>query len=565
MTILPENQELTPWPEDVACLYREKGYWQGRCLGDLLSDSAKKFLTKEAIVKGDKSWSYYDLDEKANQLATGFIALGLKPQDKVIVQLPNVGEFFEVVFALFRIGVVPIFSLPAHRSFELKAFIDLAKPKAYIIVDKYSGFDYRTLAREVVQESSIENTIVVGDEEEFLNITNIYQTSTLLPPIDSSGLALLQLSGGTTSVPKLIPRTHDDYFYSVRESTDICDLSSSSVYMAVLPIAHNFTMSSPGVFGALFVGATVILSDTGAPDMSLELIEKHRVTHCALVPPLAISWLGYIESQGYINRLKMPDINSLVVLQVGGAKLSSEVANKINPAFKCRLQQVFGMAEGLVNYTPLDAAADVVNHTQGIPISPSDEIRIVNEDDQVVVEGEEGQLLTRGPYTIRGYFKAPEHNRRAFTEDGFYRTGDLVRITAGGHLVVTGRSKDQINRGGEKVSAEALENHLLAFPSIMDASVVAMPDAYLGEKICVYIVMSQGGLFDSATPKPRLPTLRSFLRKRGLAEYTLPDRIEVIDSFPKTHLGKVSKKELRAMISKKLKDLAEQSIETVIE
>lgn len=229
---------------------------------------------------------------------------------------------------------------------------------------------------------------------------------------------------------------------------------------------------------------------------------------------------------------------------MGGAKLSAEAASRVGPTLGCRLQQVFGMAEGLVNYTRLDEPEELLVGTQGRPLSVADEVRIVDDDDVDRPAGEIGHLLTRGPYTVRGYFDAEAHNLRAFTADGFYRTGDLVRQLASGHLVVEGRAKDVINRGGDKVSAEEVENHLLGHPSILEVALVAMPDAFLGERTCAFVLPRSAA--------PELGELRLFLRERGLAEFKLPDRLEVLGAFPRTGVGKVSKNALREVIARKL-------------
>ena len=155
-------------------------------------------------------------------------------------------------------------------------------------------------------------------------------------------------------------------------------------------------------------------------------------------------------------------------------------------------------------------------------------------------------MLTRGPYTIRGYYKAPEHNRRAFTSDGYYRTGDVVCLSHGGNLMVEGREKDMINRGGEKISAEEIENLILAHPSVFNVAVVAMPDPVLGERTCAYVI-----------PKPGVSLtfqeLIAFLKQKQIATFKLPARLEVLASFPLTSVGKVSKKDLREDIVCKLK------------
>lgn len=253
------------------------------------------------------------------------------------------------------------------------------------------------------------------------------------------------------------------------------------------------------------------------------------------MPPLALAWLA---ASGRTER----DLSSLEVLQVGGAKFSAEAAKRVRPELGCTLQQVFGMAEGLVNYTRLDDPEDTIVATQGRPISPDDEVRVVDDRGEPVPNGTSGHLLTRGPYTIRGYYRAPEHNSTAFTEDGFYRTGDIVRLTDDGYLVVEGRAKDQINRGGEKVAAEEVENHLLGHPAVADVAVVSMPDPYLGERSCAFVVV-QG-------EQPKAVELKKFVRGRGLAEYKVPDKVVFVDEFPVTGVGKISKSDLRRALEK---------------
>ncbi|MEK5319103.1 (2,3-dihydroxybenzoyl)adenylate synthase [Paenibacillus sp. SEL3] len=527
------------WPQEFAERYRKAGYWEGVTFGEMLRERAVSQGDRTAVTDGQTSTSYRELDEKVDRLAAGFYQLGIRSTDRVIVQLPNVTEFFDVCFALFRLGALPIFSLPAHRSSEIAYFGEFSEAVAYIIPDVYSGFDYRGLAREVqARVATLRHVIVVGKPQEFTALSGLYiQPDQSLPQVLAGDIAFLQLSGGSTGLPKLIPRTHDDYIYSLRGSVEICGLDEDSVYLAALPMAHNYPLSSPGVFGALYAGAKIVLAPTPSPDDAFPLIEQEQVTITALVPPLALVWLDSASS-------RTCDLSSLQVLQVGGAKFNEEAARRIKPELGCTLQQVFGMAEGLVNYTRLDDPEDIIVATQGRPISIDDEIKILDDEDKEVAPGEVGHLLTRGPYTIRGYYKADQHNARAFTRDGFYRTGDLVRLSPDGNVIVEGRAKDQINRGGEKVAAEEIENHLLAHPGVHDAAIVAMPDEYLGERSCAFII-----------PYEMVPTvteLKKFLRERGLAAYKIPDRIEFITAFPQTSVGKVSKKALREMITQQL-------------
>lgn len=528
------------WPEDFARRYRRAGYWRGETFGALLRARAAERGDRVAIVDERRRITYAELDERADRLAAGLRELGIARQDRVVVQLPNIAEFFEVCFALFRLGAVPVFALPSHRLTEVSYFCEFSAAAAYITCDVEAGFDHRTLAAEVAGKvPGLGRVLIAGDpgDSGFTALSDVDAEPSELDGPDPGDIAFLQLSGGSTGVPKLIPRTHDDYLYSFRASNDICGVTADTVYLAALPIAHNFPMSSPGTFGVLHAGGRVVLARRSSPDEVFPLVETERATLVAAVPPLALVWLDAAEHTEH-------DLSSLRVLQIGGAKCSEEVARRVRPVLGATLQQVFGMAEGLVNYTRLDDPEEVIVGTQGRPISPDDEVLVVDDDDNPVAAGETGHLLTRGPYTIRGYYDAEEHNAKAFTPEGFYRTGDVVRFTPEGNIVVEGRAKDQINRGGEKVAAEEVENHLLAHPSVHDAAVVSMPDPYLGERTCAFVVPR------GEAPKPR--ELIKFVRQRGLAGYKVPDRVEFVDRFPQTAVGKVSKRDLRAAIERDL-------------
>ncbi|MGG0812185.1 (2,3-dihydroxybenzoyl)adenylate synthase [Paenibacillus alvei] len=527
------------WPEEFAARYRQEGCWQGETFGTMLRRRAAQYGDRIAIVSGDRRVSYAELDEQADRLAAGFYRLGIRAQDRVIVQLPNIPPFFEVIFALFRIGALPVFSLPVHRKNEIGYLCEFTEAAAYVIPDKDAGFDYRELAALVKDTlPDARRIIVAGEPGEYTALNDLYVEPSIgeIKGPSSGDVAFLQLSGGTTGLPKLIPRTHDDYIYSLRISAEVCALNEHSVYLAVLPIAHNYPLSSPGVLGTLYAGGRIVLARGASPDEAFPLIAKERVTIAAVVPPIALIWMDAAES-------RRCDLSHLQVLQVGGAKFSAEAAKRVKTTIGCTLQQVYGMAEGLVNYTRFDDPEETIINTQGRPMSPYDEIRIVDDEDDEVAPGEVGHLLTRGPYTIRGYYKAEQHNARSFTSDGFYRTGDMARMTPAGYLVIEGRAKDQINRGGDKVAAEEIENHLLAHPGVHDAAVVSMPDEFLGERTCAFVIRYEAAITGSE--------LKAFLRDRGLASYKIPDRVEFVESFPQTGVGKVSKKMLRELIAAK--------------
>ncbi|CAM3890553.1 (2,3-dihydroxybenzoyl)adenylate synthase [Tsukamurella strandjordii] len=527
------------FPADVAARYRAAGYWTDETFADFLPAAARRFGDAEALVGEDHRGaatrlSYRELDRAAAVVAAGLRARGIGSGDRVILQLPNTVEFPAVLFGLFRIGAVPVFALPAHRRSELVHFARTSGARALITAATIARFDHRALGAEVAAELGDDSfEVLVVDDEPFAEPATGDADGTPAT-VDPAALAFLQLSGGTTGVPKLIPRTHADYLYSVRESAKICGLGPGTRFLVVLPVAHNFPMSSPGILGVLWAGGTVVLGTDPAPHRALPLIEAERITMTSLVPPVAMLWLQARPGTD-------ADLSTLEVLQVGGAKFPVEAARRVQPELGCRLQQVFGMAEGLVNYTRDDDPEDLVLGTQGRPISPDDEVRVVDDEGAPVPDGEPGHLLTRGPYTIRGYLGGVD--AASFDDEGFYRTGDIVRRLPSGHLVVEGRAKDQINRGGEKIAAEEVENHLVAHPAVIDAAVVAVADDFLGERTCAVILTAPGD------DRPTAPQLKKFVRERGVAEYKVPDRIEFVDAFPTTGVGKISRRELRRALA----------------
>ncbi|HSI40806.1 MAG TPA: AMP-binding protein [Xanthobacteraceae bacterium] len=518
------------WPEAAAQRYRAAGYWRGETFSSLLRARVHAHPDRLAVVGAGERWSYAELERRAERIAAGLLGLGLHAGDRVVVQLPNIPDFLAVVFALFRARLIPVYALPAHRLAEVAHLARSSEAAGLITVERHDGFDHRALAAAVrIEVPGVRHVVIAGGPGELDALPAA--TGELPGDAEPSDVAFLQISGGSTGLPKLIPRTHDDYIYSFRASAEICRLGPQSVYLAALPVAHNFPMSSPGVFGALAAGASVVLAPSPAPEVAFALIERERVTITGLVPPLALLWLQAAPGSRH-------DLSSLEVLQVGGAKLMPEAARRVRPVLGCTLQQVFGMAEGLVNYTRLDDPEAIIVETQGRPISPDDEVLVLDDAGAPVAEGETGHLLTRGPYTIRAYHNDAAANARAFTEDGFYRTGDMVKRLPGGYLAVQGRAGDHINRAGEKISAEEIEDHLIAHAGVFDACVVSLPDAFLGERSCAFVIAE-------GTP-PRPAELKGWIRGRGLAAFKVPDQIVFVDRFATTAVGKVSRKALRA-------------------
>ena len=529
--------EFTPWPAEVAQRYRDKGYWIDRPLTALLDEAARHAPDAPAVICGDRTFSYAAMADAVERLASELWHHGLRRHDTALVHLPNVAEFYVTFFALLRIGVVPVNALFSHKRHELTAYAEQVQPKL-LIADRSHALFADDAFVDVMKAQHPGLTVLLRGEglEAALDASVLQPWPADAAPTAPDEVAFFQLSGGSTGTPKLIPRTHNDYDCSVRRSAEICCLSRATRYLCALPAAHNFPLSSPGALGVFHAGGCVVLAPSPEPLGCFERIERHGVTVAALVPSAVQLWLHAAQADPRARA----QLRSLELLQVGGASFAEAVARRVPAVLGCALQQVFGMAEGLVNYTRLDDPDDVVFATQGRPMSVADEVRILDADGHDVPPGEPGTLATRGPYTFRGYYRSPEHSRRVFDAEGYYHSGDVVRRTPEGNLVVVGRVKDQINRGGEKIAAEEVEDLLLRHAGIAHVGVVGVPDERLGEKSCACFVATQLDLTAAA--------LRRFLREQGVADYKVPDRFERLDALPLTAVGKIDKQRLRAQL-----------------
>ncbi len=540
-------QGTQAWPAEAAARYRSEGLWEDTCLFDLLSQAARNHPDKTALVAGDQRFSYAHLERDALRLAARLIALGIGPLDRVVVQLPNTPEFVLVYFALVRIGAIPVMALRAHRQAEVRHFLAASGAKAYVIPDRLGSFDYRAMAQALCADAPhLQHVIVVGeaqgDQRAFASLMQEAPGEAERLALDATRpepgeVATMLLSGGTTSMSKLIPRTHRDYVLNARLCAKAAGFDAHTVLMALLPLGHNYNLASPGLLGAFSAGGTVVLAPSTDADSVFELVQRERVSVIAAVVPLIVNWLGSAAPTRY-------DLSSLKVIQNGGARLAPELRSRLRERFLCTPQEIYGTAEGLINMTRLGDADELLLHSSGMPVSEADELRVIDEEGNELPDGDAGELITRGPYTICGYYNAPEKNLEAFTPDGFYRMGDIVR-KRGRHVWAEGRKKDMINRGGEKISCEEVENLIFAHPKVKAVTLVAMPDPVFGEKACAFVISQPGAQlgFDE---------LITFLKQQQIATFKLPERLEIVAEFPISPVGKILKRQLRDQVASTL-------------
>lgn len=543
-----------PWPAELAREYRRKGYWRDVSIPQLFARLAEAAPGRLAIVDGDRRMSLGEIWEQSGRLAARFHGLGLRSRQRAVFQLPNGAEFLIAFLALLRIGVIPVMALPSHRQSEILHYVRSAEASCLLIPDRVRDFDFRPMADAVRAEApSLQRVFVLGDARaqdvsldalmaEDAESADTDAVERVAP--DPGDVAFMLLSGGTTALPKLIPRTHNDYIYNFSQSARIAGFGPDTVVLLALPLAHNYNLGSPGLLGALALGGRVVIAPRGDGATVFSLVEKERVSVIQAVVPLIVNWLNDPAPDRF-------DISSLKVVQQGGARLPSELRDRLRKRLGCQFQEVYGTAEGLLNLTRLDDPDDIVLHSSGAPVCPDDEIRVLDEEGNDVADGEVGELVTRGPYTIRGYYNAPQVNARAFTADGFYRMGDYVR-KSGRYVAVEGRKNDLINRGGEKISVDEVENLVLKHPAVRGVAIVAMPDPVFGERACAFVMLNPDATLT-------LEELCAFLLARRIAKFKLPERLEILPKFPVSGAGKILRRTLRDLIVTKIRNEQTQS------
>ncbi|MFE7445206.1 (2,3-dihydroxybenzoyl)adenylate synthase [Streptomyces chartreusis] len=556
---------MTAFPSEFASRYRAKGYWRDRPLIERYEESFQAYAELTALVDDHESVTYAELAQRAQRLARVLADQGIRPRDRVVMQLPNTIAFACLYLALQHIGVIPIMALPSHRYREVEQFVRLSGAVALASPVTAKDADFRDIfTRVAAQTPSLRLHITLGEPTETAQAASasapqadlstgqmrledllcaepkqsVEDLAALRAQIDPEDPAVFQLSGGTTGIPKLIPRSHNDYAYNSELAASVVDIRPGDVLLDVLPLAHNLPLACPGLQGFLFNGATVALGTSTRTEGLFQRIERDKITHIHVVPALLIKMINDEQADQY-------DLSTVRVIQSGGQRLQPETRVRAEKVFgQAIVQENFGMAEGLLMFVRLDDPAEVRLETVGRPVCDDDEVRIVDEDGNDVPDGTVGELWTRGPYTLRGYYNAPEHNQRAFSPDGFYMSGDLMWKHPTGNYVVAGRKKDLINRGGEKISAEEVENLILTHPAVLNVACVPVNDAVLGERMCACVVLRPNTTLT-------LPELVAHLTGFELARHKLPESLKVYASFPLSPVGKVSKKDLVADLLKR--------------
>jgi non-ribosomal peptide synthetase component E (peptide arylation enzyme) len=525
-----ENLPLADFPthnKEDAEEYSTKRWWLGITLGDMLDKTADLYPKKEALVDDRVRLSYSELRERVDKLAVGFFKLGIEKGDTVLLQLPNWAEYVYSYFALQKIGGVPVLLISGYSQFEVSHLCQLTEARAWIVPDAYRKIDYTSFMGEVrganPQLDYIISVRVAGENDNFTTSLESLMDRELTAqdkqdlaarrPLPSD-LAHIMPSGGTTGLPKGIPRTHNDYICNTEYVARAGEMCTDDIWLVTVPV------------------------DSTRPGDVCRAIQRERITFMPIVPSLLKRIIDFEELADY-------DIRSLKKISAGGEASTPELIKSVTEKMGCKYINEFGMSEGLHFRTRMDYDLNTICTTIGIPCCPYDQIRIIDRDGNELPANTDGELATKGPGIFAGYLKNPEENEKTFTADGFFRTGDQARKDESGKLRITGRIKDLIIRGGENISPGQIEEILATCPGVADVAVIGMPDKDLGERVCAYIQPAAGTKLDPEK-------IKAFMEEKGASKLLIPERFEFMDALPMTEAVKHDKKALREDLKRRL-------------
>jgi non-ribosomal peptide synthetase component E (peptide arylation enzyme) len=535
--------------DEIAAFYR-CGAWLNVTLREVIRAAGAQRGERPFLIEGERAVSYARYDADTERLAAAMLRLGLRPGDRAIFQMGTCIETAVALGACFKSGVIPVCTLAQHREIEIGQLGAITAPRAYFVqAQSGASFDPVAFARRMAGEIGTVHAVITarGGAADLPALENLAADGDLAAaraavdavPLDPADVCVFQLSGGSTGVPKVIPRMHGEYIAQARDWNDRFQLRAEDTAMWCLPLIHN-AGTVACFLPALWAGRAMVLLPGFSEEGFLAAIARHRVAYTGSIGPIAGRLLESPLVAAY-------DVSSM--RQVWAFNRADDLEHRLGLPSQC----IFGITEGILMSSSPDASAARRHGTVGNPVGRRDEILVKAPDgDREVPDGELGELCFRGASVISAYYRM-ERTPDQFTAAGFFRTGDLVRarwVDGERCFVFEGRMKDNISRGGEKYGAEEVEALIVKHPALLDARVVAMPDRLYGERGCAYVIVRP----DAATPT--VAELGAFLGGLGLAKYKFPERVERIEQFPLTRVGKVDKVELRARIRRTLEDEA---------
>lgn len=519
--------------------YAGRGVWRERTIADLALELAARDPAAPLFLDAGARADRQSVVAGAEALSASLSELGLRPGDVVSFQTPNWIEAAVINLAAAMSGFVINPIVPIYRDAEVAMMLSDCRARALFLPAAFRNYDYAAMIERLKPSlpdlrhvifvraarngaMSFEDLVAAGTGRSFKR-----------PQVDPGGVKMLLYTSGTTGRPKGVLHSHNTIARAVERCVAHWGVAPGDAVVMPSPVTHISGYSNGLELPFLAQTRTVLMESWNAKE-AISLIERHAVTGTVAATPFLVELANEARAAG--KRLA-----SLRFFACGGAAVPADVIPAANAAFEnCHAFRVFGASEVPLVTLGFPNAADehLAATTDGEVIDY--DVRIVDQEERDVAPGEEGEILARGPAMFLGYADR-QQTAEAISADGYFRTGDLGRLTPENAILITGRKKDLIIRGGENISAKEIEDVLHTHPSVREATVVAMPHARLGEGICAYVILKAGASADAGA-------LAAHVGASGLARQKIPERFEFIGDFPRTASGKIRKDMLRAKI-----------------
>lgn len=521
----------------------DKGGWYDQTVGDALRAQSQTQPEALAFISDERCVSFATLDIESDKIAAALLEMGLCPGDRVILQLGTTIETVLTLTGMYKAGLIPVCAIPQYREIEIRQLIALSGARAHFVQADFGSFDLVAFAARMQKEHpqithiGVVRGAGVGQAVDLMALAAGFtwpqaQAKLANIAVGSGDVLSFQLSGGTTGVPKIIPRFHGEYLAHTAGGMRAFGFQAGDRMIWPLPLLHNagqvYAMIPPLVLGS----STVILPRLDIRQF-FEMVERYKVTHAISIGPVGAQILNY-------KALQTHDLRSLRLF----ASMSSAQSLERHLGIAC--VNLFGITEGLLLGCTADMPELLRHGSNGLSGTKADEIKLIDPaTGREAGPEEDGELIFRGPSSLRAYYGAPTASAEVVDAEGFFHSGDIMRRVDAAGLTgfrFQGRTRDNVNRGGEKIGCEEVEAIVARHPDVAEARLVAMPDPVYGEKACIFIIPRPGAQI------PDVANLGAFLVAQGLAKFKCPERVEEIDIFPVTRVGKLDRLALRARI-----------------
>lgn len=524
-------------PHTLRRQWVQESLYPDRPVFELFYEKKEATPDKPAVLSRERTVTYSELYEQALRLAAGFRANGIMPGDVVAYQLSNHWLCSAIDLAAAALGAIVAPFPPGRGKLDIQSLLRRCDARAVIVPEVYAD----TALCEIIESLrptllSLRTLIVQGNRRDgWVTLDALLSHEPLalaqLPKVDPDSPVRLLVSSGTESEPKLVAYSHNALVGGRgRFLQRINPKGSEFCGLYLVPLGSSF--GSTATFGVLCClgGSLVVLPKFDVQD-AIEAIEQFKPTFILGVPTM----LQRIAAE---PALAIADKSSLKGLIVGGSVIDEMTVRRCSNAFECGFISLYGSADGVNCHNLLSDPLEVAFNSVGSPNPAVCEIRIIDDDGQELPRGEIGEIRARGPLSPMQYVNAPDLDKKYRDEQGWVKTGDLGYINRQGHLVLAGRKKDIIIRGGANISPVQIEGLVTRHPDVVTVACVPVPDHDLGQRVCICVTLRAGARRFS------LMEITDYLREQGLEVNKLPEYLRFYRSLPLTPAGKIDKRAL---------------------